>query len=69
MLKGRPGFKGAYLLGDRNTGRGVTVTLWETAADATAMDTSGAYQQTVAHFAKLFTAPPAREQLKVLLQV
>lgn len=69
LLKGRPGFKGAFLLGDRNTGRGVTITLWETEADATAMDTSGAYQQAIAHFAKLFTAPPAREQFEVLLQV
>ena len=69
LLKGRPGFKGAYLLGDRNTGRGVTVTLWETAADASGMDTSGAYQQAISHFAKLFTAPPTREQFEVLLQV
>lgn len=69
LLKQRPGFKGAYLLGDRNTGRGVTITLWETEADATAMDTSGAYQQAIGLFAKFFVAPPAREQLEVLLQV
>ena len=69
LLKDRPGFKGAYLLGDRNTGRGVTLTLWETAADASAMDTSGTYQQAIALFAKLFVAPPTREQFEVFLQV
>ena len=69
LLKDRPGFKGAYLLGDRNTGRGVTITLWETVADATAMDTSGTYQQAIGLFARLFTAPPTREQFEVLLEV
>ncbi len=68
-LKQRKGFRGAYLMGDRNTGRGVTVTLWETEADATAQDTSGEYQQAVALFAQLFAAPPTREQYEVLLQV
>jgi heme-degrading monooxygenase HmoA len=69
LLKQRPGFKGTYLLGDRNTGRGVTITLWESEADAIAMDTSGAYQQAIGLFAKFFVAPPAREQFEVLLQV
>jgi len=33
------------------------------------MDTSGVYQQAISHFAKLFTAPPTREQFEVFLQV
>ncbi len=69
LLKERSGFKGAYVLGDPNTGRGITITLWETEADASAMDTSGAYQQAIGLFAKFFVAPPAREQFEVLLQV
>ena len=68
-LKQTKGFKGAYLVGDRNSGKGATITLWETEADAMAMDTSGQYQQTIAMFAALFAAPPAREQYEVLLQV
>lgn len=68
-LKQTKGFKGAYLTGDRSTGKGVTITLWETEADAAAMDTSGQYQQTIALFAALFAAPPTREQYEVLLQV
>ncbi len=69
LLKGRPGFKGAHFLRDRNTGRGVTITLWETAADATAVDTSGTYQQAIGLFARLFAAPPTREQFEVLVEV
>jgi len=68
-LKQTKGFKGAYLFGDRNTGKGVTITLWETEADATAMDTSGQYQQSIALFAQLLAAPPTREQFEVMLQV
>ena len=69
LLKDRSGFRGAHLLGDRNIGRGVSITLWETAADATAMDTSGTYQQAFGLFARLFTAPPTREQFEILLEV
>lgn len=28
-VKGTPGFVGGYWLGDRSTGKGVTITLWE----------------------------------------
>ena len=68
-LKQTTGFKGAYLVGDRDTGKGVIITLWETEADAIAVDSSGQYQQTIALFAALLAAPPTREQYEVLLQV
>ncbi len=61
-------FAGAGQGHDR-VGRGITITLWETEADATAMDTRGAYQQAIGLFAKYFVAPPVREQFEVLLQV
>jgi heme-degrading monooxygenase HmoA len=28
-LEGDPGFKGAYILGDRETGESMTITMWE----------------------------------------
>jgi heme-degrading monooxygenase HmoA len=56
-LKQMPGLKGAFILGDRQTGKGISITLWETeeAMNATAQmanqvrsqsatDTSGAIQ-------------------------
>lgn len=68
-LKQTKGFRGAYLLGDRATGKGVTITLWESEADAVAMDTSGQYQQTIAMFAAMFAAPPSRERYEVFVEV
>ena len=63
------GFQGAYLLGDRATGKGVTITLWDSEAAAVAMDTSGQYQQTIAMFAAMFSAPPSRERYEVFVEV
>ncbi len=66
-LKQAKGFKGAYLVGDRKTGKGVTITLWETQADADAMN--AALAQTLALFDGLFAAQPSLETYEVLLQV
>ena len=68
LLK-RQGIKGGYLVGDRNTGKAVFIGLWETEADATAVDTSGLYQQWVASLAQCLAGPPVREQYEVYLQV
>jgi heme-degrading monooxygenase HmoA len=69
LLKKQPGFQGAYLVGDRTTGKGVTITLWDSEANASAMDSSGQYQRAVAMFAELLAAPPSREQFEVFVQV
>ena len=61
------GFKGAYLVGDRATGKGLTITLWETKEDADAMNASLA--QNLALFEGLFVAQPSLETYEVLLQI
>lgn len=61
------GFKGAFLLGDRGTGKGLTITLWETREDADAMN--AALPQTQALFEGLFAAAPSLETFEVLFQV
>ena len=66
--KQQKGFKGLYVLGDRKTGKGLTMALWETEADMMAGETSGYYQQQVAKFKDLFSAPPVREAYEVTLQ-
>ena len=68
-LEHMPGFKGGYMTGDRHTGKGMVMTLWETQANATAMDSSGQYQQSISLFSDLFAVPPNREQLEVLVKV
>lgn len=66
-IKQAKGFKGAYLAGDRGTGKGVTITLWETKEDADAMN--AALPQTLALFDGIFASQPSLESYEVLLQV
>jgi len=66
-LKQTKGFKGAYLIGDRSTGKGVTITLWDSEADLNATDST--MPQTLALFAGLFAAQPDQESMEVLLQI
>lgn len=66
--KQQKGFKGGLLLTDRNTGKGLSIALWETEADMRAGEASGYYQQQLAKFKDIFGAPPVREQYEVSVQ-
>ena len=66
-IKQAKGFKGAYLVGDRGTGKGLTITLWETKEDADAMN--ALLSQNLALFEGLFVAQPSLETYEVLFQV
>ena len=59
--KQQKGFKGLYLLNDRKTGKGLTISLWDTEADMTAGETSGFYQQQVARFKDIVSGATVRE--------
>jgi len=61
------GFKGLYVLTDRKTGKGLTISLWETEADMTAGENSGFYQQQVAKFKDVLDAKTVREGYEVSL--
>ena len=63
--KQQKGCEGVYLLTDRNTGKGISITLWETEADMVAGENSGYYQQQLAKFKDVFGAPPVREAYDV----
>jgi len=67
--KQQKGFKGALLLADPNTGKAISVTLWETEADMKAGETSGYYQEQIAKFASVFAGPPVGEHYEVSVQV
>ncbi len=66
--KSQKGYRGAYLLTDRKTGKGVALTLWDSEQDAIANEQSGYYQEQVDKFKDVFTAPPVREGYEVSLQ-
>ena len=59
--KQQRGFRSTMLVTDRASGKGMSFTVWETEADLQASEVSGFYQEQVAKFAPLLTAPPARE--------
>jgi heme-degrading monooxygenase HmoA len=62
------GFKGIYVLTDRKTGKGLTIAFWETEADMTAGENSGYYQQQLAKFKDVLSAPTVREAYEVTVK-
>lgn len=63
------GFQGANLLVERNTGKVLSISNWETRADLEATEASGWYQEQVAKFAMIWVAPPVREIYEVAVQI
>ncbi len=66
--KSQKGFSGAYLLTDRKTGKGISISLWDREEDAVANEQSGYYQEQVGRFKDVFTAPPVQEGYEVSVQ-
>jgi quinol monooxygenase YgiN len=59
------GFKGALLLVNRQTGKSMTIGVYDTEDEVKAVEHSGEYRRQVAKFAHLFSAPPTREVYEV----
>lgn len=66
--KSQNGFQTGYLLTDRATGKGVSVTIWDSLENLKANEASGFYQAQVAKFAPLFTAAPTMDLYEVTAQ-
>jgi len=66
--KQQKGCKGLFDLGDRATGKGMSIVLWDTEADMKASEASGFYQQQVGKFKDLFAEPPVLEHYEVVVQ-
>jgi heme-degrading monooxygenase HmoA len=66
--KEQKGHQGHYLLTDREKGKGISISLWETEADLTAGESSGHYLAQLAKFKDIFAAPPVRENYEVSVQ-
>ena len=63
--KAQKGSRGAYLLTDRKTGKGIAITLWDSEQEAIANEQSGYYQEQLSKFKDVFVAPPVREGYEV----
>ena len=66
--KSQKGYKGILMLTDRKTGKGISISMWESEQDAIANDKSGYYQQQVERFKDYFTKPPVQEGYEVSIQ-
>jgi len=67
IAKRSKGFKGAYLAGDRATGKGLTITLWDSKEDADAMNASLPQSQVL--FEDLWEEQPTMETYEVLFHI
>ena len=65
-LKQTKGFKGVYVMGDRGTGKGLSITLWETKEDADA--TLATQPQSLALFEGLLSGTPSVDTYEVVFQ-
>ncbi len=63
--KAQKGYLGVLLLTDRTTGKGISISIWESEEDCIANEKSGYYQEQVAKFIDFFTAWPVREGYEV----
>ena len=65
-----PGFKGRMVLGDRSKGKVITLTFWESEADARASGEGSAFMQaSVAKFAPFYAAPPVIEIYEAVIEI
>ncbi|NHZ93652.1 hypothetical protein F2P45_32330 [Massilia sp. CCM 8733] len=58
VLQQLHGFKGTFLLTDPDTGKGMSITLWETQADRQAGDSDAALHGPIVEVMPLLAAPP-----------
>ena len=67
--RAQKGFRAAYLLSDRKSGRAVALTLWDDEAAALANEENRYYQEQLVKFLPIITSPPIKEGFEVELFV
>jgi heme-degrading monooxygenase HmoA len=68
VVKAAGGNRGAMLLIDATTGHGLSITLWNSAADGEAYDTSGTYRELVSKVSSFFSTAPSLATYEVAAQ-
>lgn len=69
IAKETRGFKGAIVLSDPSTGKGMAITLWETREDMIANEESGFWQEQIDKFSSVMTGPARREHYEVTSEI
>jgi heme-degrading monooxygenase HmoA len=66
--RAQKGYRGAYLLADREAGRCVALTFWDDEAAARANEENRYYQEQLIKFIPLIASPPVREGFEVVVE-
>ena len=68
LAKDKKGYKGAYFLTDRNTGKCIIMTQWETEEDMLATEKSRFFQEQLVKFIGFFKSDPIREAYEIVIE-
>jgi heme-degrading monooxygenase HmoA len=66
-FKTQKGFNAAYFISDRETGKNICVSIWDSEDDAVCNEKSQLYQDQLIKFLDLFKDPPYREGYEVIV--
>ncbi len=69
LIKEKKGFKGAMLLNNSDTGKSISITLWDSEADMIATETSGWWKDQVKKFTNVMAGQPTKEHYEVSVHV
>ncbi|MGA2460813.1 MAG: antibiotic biosynthesis monooxygenase [Candidatus Bathyarchaeia archaeon] len=65
VMQKQKGFKGQLLLTQRDTGKAISINLWETQDDLTQFETSPLYRELMDNLAGVLAGPPTGERYEV----
>ena len=65
--KAQKGYRGLYVLTNKETGKIVSISLWDSKEDAMANETGGYYQKQVDKFNDFVIEPPVKEGFDMVL--
>ena len=63
--KAQKGFGGAYQMTGGASGKGLSITIWESQADMEAGEAGASYQEQITKFGSLFAGPPVVEHYEL----
>lgn len=68
VLKQQKGFKGQLFLTQSDTGKAISINMWDTEADLTVFETSALYREIMGKLAAVLAGPPAGERYVLSVQ-
>jgi heme-degrading monooxygenase HmoA len=68
VLKEQKGFKNQYLLTQQDTGKAISINLWESETDLTVFEKSPLYREILGKLGAVLAGPPAGEAYEISIQ-